>query len=437
MIDRPTHMGIVAGGGSLPREIADCAAGRGHQVSIVAIDGEADQDMAPYPVTVCNWGQIGGMIRALKAASVEDLVIAGRVKRPDLLHLKPDLGFFRALAEVIGIVALGGDDNVLRAVVRFFERRGFRVIGVPDAAPELVIGAGVLTPVPVPPGTLPDVRLGFAVVRALGPHDIGQAVVVSSGRVEAIEAAEGTDGMLRRLAGMRQASHGSRCGVLIKRAKPGQELRVDLPAIGPGTVRLAAEAGLAGVAVEAGHVISVERASLVAESQRLGVFVLGAHDSEPEATTGEASLAAPLFSTGASRIASEKAGRDAVRGAAVLASLAPLALSAGVVVARGHVLSVEAGEGLAAMLGRAEGLRQWGGHRWRRRRGVAVVARVTDLDATVIAAAQAAGLEGIAVLAGAEPCDAWDELVAVARKAGLFLAAPVTCSPSNGKDCAP
>ena len=120
-------IGILAGGGSLPREIAEHVTARGERVHIVAIAGEVDDDLAPFPVTTVGWGQIGGMVRALKDAGCSDLVIVGSVRRPDLAALRPDLGFIRSLPAILRIVAAGGDDSVLTRVVRFFEQKGFAV----------------------------------------------------------------------------------------------------------------------------------------------------------------------------------------------------------------------------------------------------------------------------------------------------------------------
>lgn len=424
------RIGILAGGGSLPREIAACVTSRGHSVAIVGIDGEADADFSGYPFTRANWAQIGRILRAFRDAGTQDLVIAGRVKRPDLLSLKPDFGFFRAIAEITGILATGGDDDVLRAVVRFFETKGLRVIGVAEAAPELVIGPGALGGAAVTEGIGGDIRIGFDVVRALGAHDIGQAVVVTEGRVEAIEAAEGTDGMLTRLARQRGPTAATRRGVLVKRPKPGQELRVDLPAIGPGTVRLAAAAGLAGIAVEEGQVVTVERRALVEESRQSGIFVAGMAD-DMASPAKSARRAAPSFAVPGKRTARPRALADAARGSEALASLAPLSASAGAVVAGRHVLAIETGEGLGAMLERAAGLRQWGGHRWMRRRGVVVLAHASDLERAIVDLAVAAGLEGIAVVQGDAVTDRFGAAARAADEAGLFVAivSGVTASP--------
>lgn len=416
------HVGILAGGGSLPLEIATSIEGRGGQVTIVGIDGEAGQDWTGFDAHIVNWGKVGRMIRILKESGAEDLVIAGRVKRPDLLRVRPDLGFFNAIAEVIGIYASGGDDDILRAVVRFFETKGLRVIGVGEAAPQLLIGEGALGANAVPSGAASDIALGYEVIRALGPHDIGQAVVVTHGRVEAIEAAEGTDGMLKRVAAARRSQEGGRGGVLVKRSKPGQELRVDMPAIGPDTVRAAAAAGLAGIAVEPGRVIGLQRQEMISLGEREGVFIAGvAEHAAPEGRSTSVAPRVQLASAG--RITLKPlAERDAAVGLAVMATLSRFGCGNGVAVARRHVLAVDTGEGSAAMLARAATLRQWGGARWKKRAGVAVVSVSKGLDVGFVEAAAKAGLEGIVLASEVDAAGLSGDAVRAAGQKGLFIA---------------
>ncbi len=418
----PRVVGILAGGGNLPREIAERVTARGDGVHIVALAGEADGDFAPFPVTVVGWAQIGAMVRALKQAGCTDLVIVGRVRRPDLGALRPDLGFWRNLPAILRIIAAGGDDSVLSRVVRFFEEQGFHVVGPGAAAPELLVGEGPLGTVAAAPEDVADVARGFEVVRALGPFDVGQAVVVAHGRIEAIEDAGGTDAMLARISAGRRAGRAGgqgRSGVLVKRPKPGQELRVDLPAIGPDTARRAADAGLAGIAVLAGGALAAERAALRDLADASGLFVQGFRDREGGAPVEEP---APwqMATLGRRRPDAQQAA-DATKGAGVLAALVPLTASLGAVVARGHVLALESGEGVEALLARAAGLRQWGRRRLSRRSGVAVLSASADL-AQVIPAAAAAGLAGLAV--AGHPRPARERAAAeAADRLGLFLAA--------------
>ena len=266
----PRRIGILAGGGTLPREIADSVAARGMPLHIVAIDSEANADFGPYPVTRVDWGQIGRMVAALRQNACTDLVIIGSVRRPDLGAIKPDFGFFRALATVARLVAAGGDDAVLRGVIRFFEGYGFRVVGPARLAPEIIIGEGPFGRTALTPADRADAQRGFEAVAALSTFDIGQAVVVTDGRVEAFEAAEGTDRMLARVAVQRRQSgqtQGGGRGVLVKRAKPTQDERIDLPAIGPATITGCVEAGFSGLALEAGRVLAAGRQEIMERAE--------------------------------------------------------------------------------------------------------------------------------------------------------------------------
>ncbi len=416
----PRVVGIVAGGGSLPREVAEHVVAHGGRVHIVAVSGEADADFAPFPTTVVGWGQIGAMVQALRNAGCKDLVIVGSVSRPDLAALRPDLGFWRNLPAIFRIITAGGDDSVLTRVVRFFEGQGFRVAPPGAVAPELIVGDGPLGHIAAPPDAYAGVALGFDVVRALGPFDVGQAVVVARGRIAAIEGAEGTDAMLARVgAGRRVSGTDGRSGVLVKRPKPGQELRIDLPAIGPDTVRRVGEAGLAGIAVLAQGALAADRAALCALADASGLFVQGFRDLEAaKETTSRADWRIEVLSRRRPKV---RQGADATKGAGVLAALAPLATGRAVVVDRGHVLAVESGEGAAVLMARAGSLRQWGKQRIRRRSGVGVLGENADLAHVVVGAA-AAGLAGLAVVGHPAPVRA-RAAIEVADRLGLFFVA--------------
>lgn len=419
----PRVVGILAGGGSIPREVAQSVVASGRRVHIVAINGEADDaELARFPLTRVGWGQIGAMVSALHEAQCDALVIVGSVRRPDLSALRPDLGFFASLPAIVRIITAGGDDGVLTRVVRFFEDKGFRVVGPGTVAPELLVGAGPMGAVAADDQASGDVAEGFALVQALGPYDVGQAVVVTNGRIEAIEGAEGTDAMLRRVAHARAAapkvsSASAGSGVLVKRPKPGQELRIDMPAIGPGTLTRAADAGLAGVGVLAGCTLAAERAEVVRIADEKGLFVQGFADA----------VAVPLEAGpqiwnvrhhGKTKITS-RSSADAAKGAALLSVLSSLMQSRGVVVNRGHVLAVESGEGVGELVRRGGGLHQWG--RWHRARasGAIVVSAAEDLEQALDEAA-AAGLAGVA-LAGHPPPQLL-HAIARADEHGLYLA---------------
>ncbi len=176
--------------------IAESVGARGGHVHIVAIEGAADPDIARFPHTWVNLGQIGRIVATLSGEGRNELVIAGNVRRPDLRTIRPDAGFFTSLPQVFSLLA-GGDDSVLSRVVRFFEAKGLTVRGAHEVAPDLLADAGQIGAVALSPRDHADAMLGFAVRAALGSLDAGQAVAVADGRVLAIEGAEGTDAMLR------------------------------------------------------------------------------------------------------------------------------------------------------------------------------------------------------------------------------------------------
>ena len=425
-MDVRRRLGILAGGGTLPREIADSAVRRGMPVTIVAIDSEADRDFGPHAVTRVNWGQLGGMIRAFKAARVTDLVIVGRVTRPEIGIMRPDWGFFRHLPRVLRIVASGGDDGVLRHVVRFFEGQGIRVIGPDMAAPELVIGEGAMGAARATPADQTDIQQGMALIRALGAYDIGQSVVVAEGRIEAIEGVEGTDRMLARAAARRaDPSHdlARKGGILVKRSKPGQDLRVDMPAIGPATVTGAKDAGLTGIAVEANTVIAAERARTLRDADAAQMFVQGVKDEDLGAAQRRFNprLVAMSFRRANRVKPAEHATLDAIKALSVVDALARFSVGRAAVVVRNHVLAVETGEGVEATLQRATGLRQWASIT-RRRRGAAALRDMQDLTPDVVTAVADAGYAGIAVGGALYAADATREAaIAAAQERGLFV----------------
>ena len=178
---------------------------------------------------------------------------------------------FRSLFARIGLRALG-DNGLLSAIIQELETEGFRVVGVDDLLEPLLAPEGALGRVTPDEAALIDVSRGLEVARALGGVDVGQSVVVQQGIVLGVEAAEGTDALLERVAGRRLEGPG---GVLVKIAKPGQERRADLPVMGVPTVAACAKAGLRGIAVEAGAALVIDRAEAVAAADRAGLFVLG------------------------------------------------------------------------------------------------------------------------------------------------------------------
>ncbi len=269
--DRPT-LGILAGGGQLPGQVAAAARAAGRVVFMIGLEGFADPAvLAPWPHEVVRILAAGRIIAAFREHGCEDLVLVGPVRRPSLLDLRPDAEGARILAR-IGRAAFAGDDGLLAAVVRVFAEEGFRVVGAHEILNEALGPTGLLSRAGPDAVSMADIRRGVVVARTLGAIDVGQGCVVQQGMVLAVEAAEGTDAMLARCAALARPGRG---GVLVKLVKPGQDRRADLPTIGPETLRGAAEAGLRGVAFEAGGTILAERDAAVAAADAAGLFLLG------------------------------------------------------------------------------------------------------------------------------------------------------------------
>lgn len=417
------RIGILAGGGRLPLTIAESLTRRGGRVHIVGIRGEADDGITRYPHTWVNWGQVGRMVATLRSEGGE-LVIAGGVRRPNLYKLRPDMGFLRSVPQIVGLLA-GGDDSVLSRVVRFFEANGLVVRGAHEVAPDLLVGAGTLGTVAMPGEARADAAVGFAVRAALGRLDAGQAVVVAGGKVLAIEGAEGTDAMLERVAQLREDGVGvNGFGVLAKGPKPGQELRVDMPAIGPRTVELGVAAGLAGLALEAGGVLLLDRDEAIwsANAKRFAVEGLPAGSMGSTAEHQDAvRLAGRVMSR---RQPGDRDRRDLEKGIAALGRLARFDTGHGVVVASAYIVALAAAETLQQMLLRVRALRQWGvgDHR---RRGV-LVCRAKNCEpeafASLLAQVAAQGLSGLAIVGTADEVAPFENAgPGIADAEGLFL----------------
>lgn len=267
----PGPLGVVAGGGSLPRRVIDSCLAAGREVFVLALEGAAEPStVAGVPHAWCRIGAAATGFDLLRAHGVGELVLAGGVRRPSFATLRPDWRAAKFFARV-GYRALG-DDGLLSAVVRELEREGFSVVGPDRLLADAELPDGPLGALAPDREARADIARGLRLARAIGALDIGQAVVVQQGLVLGVEAIEGTDGLLRRCAGLRRGGPG---GVLVKVAKPGQETRADRPTIGPQTVALAAEGGLRGIAAEAGATLVVDRSEMIRRADAAGLFVVG------------------------------------------------------------------------------------------------------------------------------------------------------------------
>jgi UDP-2,3-diacylglucosamine hydrolase len=270
-------LGLIAGGGDLPVLLAQHCRDAGIPLHVSRITGMSDPRLKGYMGSECPIASFGERMKALKADHVETIVFAGLVSRPDLQTLKPDWRGAMALPRIMAEMGKG-DDALLRAVLNEFERDGFKIIGADDVLHDLLAPIGLITGAAPTKSQQDDIETALNVCAQLGLLDIGQGAIVCEGLVLAVEAQEGTDRMLARVAELSTDIRGtstSRRGVLLKRAKPQQERRVDLPTIGLRTIEGAAKAGLAGVVVEAGGALIIDKASVIAACQEVGMFLLG------------------------------------------------------------------------------------------------------------------------------------------------------------------
>ena len=264
-------LGILSGGGVLPRLLVDACRSNGREVFVLAFEGHTLPETTDgIDHAWVRLGAAGTAMKILKEAGVADIVLAGPVRRPSLAELRPDGWGLKLLAKA-GARALG-DDGLLRAVIVELEQEGFTIVGIDDVLQGITAAAGALGRVEPDDGALADIRRGVDVLQHLGAVDVGQAVVVQEGIVLGIEAAEGTDGLIARCGALLREGPG---GVLVKLRKPGQENRVDLPTIGPETVRGARDAGLRGIAVEAGATLVLSVDTVIREADAAGLFITG------------------------------------------------------------------------------------------------------------------------------------------------------------------
>jgi len=274
-------LAVVCGGGSLPFTVADAVMKRGRRAVLFAIEGWADPErIRAYPHHWASLGRFGWFCRTARAEGCRDVVFIGSLIRPPIWQLRPDLKTLRLLPRILRLFH-GGDDHLLSGIASIFEEHGFRLIGAHEIAPEILMPEGVLGRQTPSSRDRADIERGLALLNATSPFDIGQGAVVADARVIAIEAAEGTDGMLARVEQLRRAGQleaASGRGVLIKAAKRHQDRRLDLPSIGPQTVEGAKRAGLAGIAVTAGSTILADPNRIAAVADRENLFVVGVQE---------------------------------------------------------------------------------------------------------------------------------------------------------------
>jgi UDP-2,3-diacylglucosamine hydrolase len=269
---------IICGAGNFPYAVADAVQKGQRRAVLFPLRGFADPAaVARYPHHWCHLGQLGRLRRLAHAEGCEQVTCIGGLIRPSIGQLRFDLTTLLLLPRILAAYR-GGDAHLLSRMGEIIEQLGFRVVGPHELAPDILVPEGQLGQHAPSARDLADVARGFTLLNTLGRFDIGQAAVIAAHRVVAVEAAEGTDRMLARVAELRRDGLlrlSGKTGVLVKAPKPQQDRRFDLPSVGPRTVEAAAAAGLAGIAVEAKGAITVDLQDMIRAADAAGLFLMG------------------------------------------------------------------------------------------------------------------------------------------------------------------
>ena len=277
MTEAARPLAILCGGGALALEAARLASRNGRKVFLIGMHGSAGPEIETFEHIWVKLGEVGKLLGALKERSIQDMAILGAVSRPEFSDIRLDWGAITRAAEIARLFR-GGDNSLLTGIAGIFEREGLRIVGPKDFAPQLLAPSGLIAGAAPTEDTLADIRFATDMLTALSPFDVGQGAVAAHRRIVAVEAAEGTDAMLSRVADLRAARRlkfKGRVGIFVKAAKRGQDLRLDLPTVGVKTVEAAARAELAGLAIQAGEVMIADRTAFVMAAEAAGLFVWG------------------------------------------------------------------------------------------------------------------------------------------------------------------
>jgi UDP-2,3-diacylglucosamine hydrolase len=277
-VEDKSPLAMIIGGGSIPMAVAEAVTRHGRRVVLFPVRGWANPAaVGKFKHYWLPLAQAGFFRRHARAEGCRDVVFVGTALRPPLRTLRIDWLTLRLLPRIVRAYR-GGDDHLISGIARIFEDYGFRIVAPHEVAPEILMPEGPVGSRVPSERDRADIARALVVLEATGPFDMGQAAVVAGNHVLAIEAAEGTDAMLARVAELRARGRiavPAGTGVLVKAPKPQQDRRFDLPAIGPRTVEEAARAGLAGIAVTAGGAIIADPAAVATAADAAKIFVVG------------------------------------------------------------------------------------------------------------------------------------------------------------------
>lgn len=262
-------LGIIAGAGMMPLLVANAARAGGRQCCIIGLEGIADADFSGNVVHRLRLGAAATILGTLAEAGCQQVILTGKVVRPSVASLRPDLLAARLLPVLLG----SGDASALDHITAVFEEHGMAITGLETVLPEGFADQGVMTGRKPSSAMMAGVKAGTRILAALGAHDVGQAVVIQGSRVLALEAAEGTDAMIRRGAELADPSLAP--PILVKMMKTAQDRRLDPPVIGTKTIDQAAAAGIRLIAIQHGGVFMAEKQAVLVAARKQRLTLIG------------------------------------------------------------------------------------------------------------------------------------------------------------------
>ena len=270
MFNMQQKIGIILGSGNLPYKIVSCCKKTQKNFFLLAFYDQTPPDLVKdYPHEWVNLGEINKAFSILKAQNVTDVVFCGKINRPSFSSLKLD----KRGASMMAKLALRGmgDDAVLKAIIQEIEKDGFSFLGVQEILKDLFVAEGLLTELAPSENDLNNIEKGRSVLNSLSKEDVGQGVVIQEGRIIGIEAAEGTDALIKRSYALTQTGLPP---VFVKLKKLHQEDRADLPVIGTDTIMHLKEAGFAGLAIQADNTILIDKLAIIEKANALKLFIV-------------------------------------------------------------------------------------------------------------------------------------------------------------------
>jgi len=266
-----TKLGVIAGAGFLPKHVVDACKKKKIPFTVVCLEGETDMEQfKSVEHEVFQVHKVSKLFAYLKNSGVTHVTLAGKVKRADISRLLLDLKGAKLFAMIVknGLA----DNSILMTIMKFIESQGFEIIAPEKIADELILPKGDLAKTKPSKQALSDIKNGVKTLKGVAGFDVGQALVIQNGLVLGVEAAEGTDELIKRCGEIKQEGEGP---VLIKIIKPHQDKRVDMPCIGGKTIENAAKYGVAGIAAEAGSTLVLNSKEAIELANKHKIFIHG------------------------------------------------------------------------------------------------------------------------------------------------------------------